>query len=233
MQPRLVFDIETAPTPDQLDAIPEPDVKHGNTKDPNRIATKEACARTAQLTKAALDPHFSRVLAIGMTVRKAPGEEPKSKVLIAGRTAPPDYEETVVLAAFWEIVAKYDRYATFYGSGFDIPFLMRRSLLLRVAPRLIDIGKYTTINPESEHLDVFRLLQQWEPGNGQSNPLQIKHDLSFYAKTICGLECPYDVDKSKLGELHAAGDFETITQLVAWDAATTLALVERVSGHYV
>jgi len=229
---RIALDIETAPTPEQLALIPQPEVKTGNLKDPAKIKEKEDGARAEQLSKAALDPHFSRILAVALAHPERAGF-PISRVIIRDRTgnaADQDAAERDLLCQVWQVLgASADQIVTFNGAGFDIPYLMRRSLLLGVRPVRIEIDRHVVCDPASSHLDVFQLLQRWEVGNGfVGNPLSISHTLQFYAAVILGKKPPYDVDKSALADLPDA----TITELALWDAQTTLELAEVVAAHY-
>ena len=71
---RLAFDIETMADPEMVKNIPEPEVAVGNLKDPVKIEAKRKQARADQIGKAALDPHFSRVLCITIAGRDGRGQ---------------------------------------------------------------------------------------------------------------------------------------------------------------
>lgn len=226
---RLALDIETDPIPEMMLDLPAPEVATGNIKDPAKIAEKLAEAKRRQIARMALDPHFGRVLAWAVvgeanihteTMIRLPGQEP-------------DAAERALLLRVWELLSKAEQLYTFNGAGFDLPFLMRRSLLLGVPPYRIEVDKYRVRNFAGAHVDLYQLLQAWEVGNGQGNPLGYARDQAFYAQAILGSPPPYgDIDKNKLGELYAAGELETIHQLVTWDATTTWQLAQRLRAVY-
>jgi len=222
---RLAIDIETMPDPDKVAGMPEPEVLTGNLKDPANIAEKVAEARRKQIDKAALDPHFARVLAIGTAVRN--GDRVDADVGILQRGEVLDVAERRLLISFWDRVRAHEagRFATFYGSRFDIPFLYRRSLLLGVRPARIDCHPYRVAEADAEQLDVREALLANECGD--CHP----HTLQWYAAAILGDACPYDVDKSKLAELWQAGDDETIKLLCGWDVFETLRLAEVIHQY--
>ncbi len=222
---RLAIDIETMPAPEKVASMPEPEVLTGNLKDPAKIAEKAAEARRKQVEKAALDPHFARVLAIGTAVRN--GEQIIADVDILQRDGDLDVAERRLLVSFWDRVRSHEgnRFATFYGSRFDIPFLYRRSLLLGVRPARIDCHPYRVAEVDAEHLDVREALIASECGECHPRTLQ------WYAAAVLGEVCPYDVDKTKLAEIWQAGHDEQIKTLCGWDVATTLRLAEVIHAY--
>lgn len=224
---RLAIDIETMPDPEAVARMPEPEVKLGNLKDPAKIAEKVAEAKAAAIEKAALDPHFARVLAIGTAVRD--GERINADVAVLDREFMLDQAERYLLARFWDRVRSHpdNRFATFYGSRFDIPFLYRRSLLLGVRPARIDCHPYRVAEADAEHLDVREALIASECGECHPRTLQ------WYAAAVLGEVCPYNEDKTKLAEIWQAGNDEQIKTLCGWDVATTLRLAEVIHQYAV
>jgi hypothetical protein len=213
------------PDPEKVASMPEPEVLTGNLKDPAKIAEKVAEAKRKQIDKAALDPHFARVLAIGTAVRD--GDKIAADVDILQRGEVLDVAERRLLVSFWDRVRSRpdNRFATFYGSRFDIPFLYRRSLLLGVRPARIDCHPYRVAEADAEHLDVQQWLGQSECGD--CHP----HTLQWYAAAILGDACPYEVDKTKLADIWQAGDDETIKLLCGWDVFETLRLAELIHQY--
>jgi predicted PolB exonuclease-like 3'-5' exonuclease len=229
---RLALDIETDAMPERIPELPEPEVAIGNLKDPDKIKEKIATAKRNQIARMALDPHFARVLAWAVVIKDEGHELGMSAhVRIPGPDQPT--AERNALNALWGHLSGAEQLYTFNGAAFDLPFLYRRSLLLGVRPCAIEIDKYKVRNFAGSHVDLYQLLQHWEVGNGRDNPLGYAHNQAFYAKAILGITPPYpDLDKSRLGDLYADGDLDTIHQLVTWDAAATWKLAERLHAVY-
>ncbi len=215
----IALNIETAAIPELALELPEPEVRCGNTKDPAKIAEKTAEVRRQQITRMALDPHFGRVVATGVSFD------------ISSRTYL-NTDERAILIGLWTDVAAADQVYTFNGAAFDFPFLYRRSLLLGVRPAAIDIDKYHVRTFAAKHVDLYQLLQTWEVGNGLGNGLY-PHTLAFYAKAILGKDFPYaDIEQGNLAQLVATGNTDPIRQLCAWNTETTYQLAQRLRAVY-
>ena len=120
-------------------------------------------------------------------------------------------------------------YATFNGAAFDIPFMVRRSMLLGVDVVKLPCGKYQTADCKAEHLDVYNLL-----ANGDSNPLRLPRTLAYFAKSLLNRACPHDVDHATLGQLFASGPEgrQIVAEICEWDAVSTLLLAELCERYY-
>lgn len=233
MLPRLAFDIETEPDPDAVSSMPAPEVATGNLKDPAKIAEKVADARARQLSRAALHPHYGRILAIGTARRD--GDRIVTNVALRDDTRGQDSGETALLNFFWQEVFSAKWIASFNGCGFDVPFLKRRSVLLDVPTCSIEIDRYRVLDPlHANHLDVRFCLDRWEIGNGQGDPLSLSHDLDYYAGALLGETAPHlDVDKSNLGVLSKTEPGrQVIRELCGWDVSVTLRLAEIAARFY-
>ncbi len=141
----IVFDIETAALPEaELAALVPPfdpaEVKTGNLKDPEKVAAKiaecEANHRRDFFDKAALDPLTGRVVAIGVMLFDARGEDGPAfakggRFVIIGHD-----DEARTLREFWEATrgesGRMNPMVGFNIFGFDLPFLFRRSWKHRV-----------------------------------------------------------------------------------------------------
>ncbi|NLE57645.1 MAG: hypothetical protein GX616_04745 [Planctomycetes bacterium] len=225
---RIAVNIETMADPERVAAMPEPEVKLGNVKNPVLIAEKIAEAKARAVEKAALDPHFARVLAIGVAVRG--GDRINADVDILQRGEDPDVAERRLLVSFWDRIRSHEdnRFASFNGSRFDFPFLLRRSLLLGVRPVRIDCHPYRVAEPDAEHLDVREALMQSECGDCHPCSLQ------YYAAAILGSDRPEQInrlDQSKLYDVWQAGDDETIKFLCGWNVHETLRLAETIHSY--
>lgn len=230
MMRRLAIDIETAPIPELLDQIPMPDVACGNLKDPIKIREKCDQARADQVTKAALDPHYGRIISIAIAWR-----EPDKSLRSHALTVADDTLEEHALRWAWDRCCEAGCLVTFNGAAFDIPFMLRRSLIIGVRPVRVPCGKYDILSAQAEggHLDVCACLHQWEVGQGFGNPLGYKRNLAFYAKVLLGRDDPHpDIDHAELGRLMDAGKVGLVDEINRWDAETTLLLAEKIATVY-
>jgi len=134
----ILFDIETGARPQtELDAIRPEFEAPRNLKDPAKIAAAIEEKQDEWLAKAALCASTGRVVAIGVCTL------PSNVTSIIGTENPAD--EARVIADFWHIVRKNPRarLVGFNSNSFDLPFLLRRSLLLGVPfPADIRDGRY-------------------------------------------------------------------------------------------
>ncbi len=142
-KPRLIVDIETGPVADSLLSmiIPpfdERDVKHGNLKDPVKIAEKIDEARASHFTEykrnAALNAMTGHVLAIGMAING------NTQILIE--------DERLMLQKVWDAI-EHGTMETgcdvvgWYIKGFDLVFLSRRSYHYKIKPPIwLRDGRY-------------------------------------------------------------------------------------------
>lgn len=149
----IVFDIETAPLPEEqiiplIPAFDESEVKVGNIKDPALIAEKIEKAKQKHradfIEKSALHSDTGRVIAIGY--KTAEGYEIHSSKPISG--------EKGLIENFWKVfqsASSGEAHDDMIGHNimdFDLPFLVQRSwaLGIQIPPRLIipSRGKYIT-----------------------------------------------------------------------------------------
>jgi len=235
----LAFDIETAIDPHA--ALPEATIKPGNTKDPGKLAIKQDEANEALIRKAALDPHFSRVVAIGYLLKPDSDDDTEQHYVDVINT-PDDYlfgldgdaadhkedldkRELALIIDLWATITRTidtdRRFATFNGTGFDLKFLYRRSLILGlpVPERVMD---------RTYHVDALLALTESEPGTGRGimfqAPTPTPRNLRFYSATLLNPD-PHaglvDIDKSQ--NATAIGIPERRQELVDDTNAATLA----------
>jgi len=129
----LIFDIETKSNEHFVDLLPEPELKKvpSNYKDLSKIAAFEQAAKEEQKQKALeqvnrmpLDVDFARICCIGMA-----GDYSNKNIFLCHN----EDEERDVLKRFWEVAYK----KTLIGYNichFDLPIIIRRSLILGVKP---------------------------------------------------------------------------------------------------
>jgi hypothetical protein len=167
MKRPVVLDIETIPQLASLDVpFDESSVKvPANYKDPIKIAAYIDSARRAwpeRLAKdASVDPFLGRVLCTGW------GYRPEDIQVDYALT---EADEKQILEATWQRLADNDgRVAGWNSRGFDLRFLMIRSMALRVQPTLppsimVDwLAKYRSIY----HTDAKLLLMDGDAFNAR------------------------------------------------------------------
>jgi DNA polymerase elongation subunit (family B) len=224
--PRLAFDIETGANRDREADLPDPEVAIGNLKDPEKIAAKQGEAKTNQVAKMALDPHFSRILCASVAMR-IDGDIVAQTMFRDRANEDTDAAERQVIEWLHEHVATTrGRVLTYNGAGFDVPYINRRCMILNMPPIRIEANKYRVRTAADDHLDLFQALTEDGPATICSRSLK------FFVREFLHVECPYgDPDKGELGRLFDAGQLELIEQICSWDAAALLALGEHVEKY--
>lgn len=209
--PRLFFDIETKANSQALHFMQEPSAP-SNYKDPVKIAAYIEEKKAEQVDKAALDPDFGSIVAIGYRSVEGIGKSGETKVLVAETLE----QEREIIQEFWKI---YDEHHGFSGGyniiGFDFPYLLRRSMDLNVVvPTLPNLSRYNNYMS----LDLMQILY------GGSGFKSLKFVVDRY-----GIDNPLpDLDGSKVSDM----DTETLKAYCANDVDMTVALYELMHGVY-
>lgn len=237
MNARLFFDIETRASPAALARLPEPEAP-ANYKDPAKIAAYVAEKKAQIAAQAALDPDTGFVSSLAFSFGEGadthvhilvphPGDAECAReaddlnghlaVYLYGDEPERDQMERALLEAFWAAFTEADGYCCGYHLiGFDLPFLLRRSMTLNVKSPIVlpRLSKYQT-DPVR---DLYGLLYNWQPGKG----------LKAVAK-LYGL--PNPLPDLNGGDV-AALDWKTEAAYVANDVALVMALYQRMDGYY-
>ena len=146
----IAFDIETMPNSAMIARLPEPEVKTGNLKDPAKIEEKIESARIEQVAKMALSPLYGRVCAfVGM--------EDSNTFYHDCIKADSDDEEVNVLETAFKIIGG-KRTITYNGTGFDLPFIYRRAVVLGVDIRQFGaptLAEMTARYNNKHHVDLM------------------------------------------------------------------------------
>ncbi|PKN83356.1 MAG: hypothetical protein CVU46_17200 [Chloroflexi bacterium HGW-Chloroflexi-8] len=200
---RLIFDIETIANLDTLRYAPEPEAP-GNLKDPEKIAKAIEEKRQDQIDRAALDPDYGEIVTIGFST------SPKGEIQVLHG------DEKLMLEKFWNVFDDCSGRCVGYNIlGFDLPYLLRRSMAVGVRPIILPIlAKYRT-DPVT---DLMGILYNWNPAKS------LKQVAKIYQLPI---ECP-EVDGSKVGSLP----LEEIIKYQISDVKLTISLWERMNGIY-
>ncbi|MBX3462032.1 MAG: ribonuclease H-like domain-containing protein [Planctomycetes bacterium] len=211
----LVFDIETVPAFDRRELPP---------------TVAEALADNAQRKEMepqavmGMSPFFGKVVSLAIGDGDAePGEDDVTVLAV-----PPDgveladcprwlrpMGEAALLRSFWALASRAETVVTFNGRGFDVPFLVARSLIHGIPARVDLMSQRFGLQP---HLDLFELLTQ--RGRGPS-----KLDVVCWA---LGIESPKEVmDGSMVAPAYERGEIVRIAEYNAHDVRATAAVYRR------
>ena len=124
----LAWDLETVPNPEMVKHLPDPKPR-GNLKDPEKIAADIAEKHQKQIGGMALNGNTALIVAAGFSARMKGGELWSEVLIYDERTGEKDF-----LCALWDVLSAAKRYITFNGVEYDVPVLLRRSLVREVIP---------------------------------------------------------------------------------------------------
>jgi predicted PolB exonuclease-like 3'-5' exonuclease len=125
--------------------------------------------------------------------------------------------EADLLRAFWALAGNASCVVSYNGRGFDVPFLVGRSLIHEVPVRVDLQGSPYAMRP---HCDLFYALG----GRGGRGPSSL--DVVCWA---LGLSSPKeDMDGSMVATFYAKGEVARIAQYNAGDVRATTAVYQRV-----
>ena len=184
----LVIDIETVPLEIKDDVVKEYLMD-------KQISKEMRC----------FNPLYSRIICIGL--------KPKDKDIIILN----EDDERKLLEEFWDTAKDYNLFVTHNGYGFDIPFLIIRSVINQVKSKVnININKFSMIN--SNHFDTMLFFSQ----NIFTNPR-----LDIVAKTLginigdnrfTGAEVERLYKEGKMDDIvrHCKEDVELTEKIYLW-----------------
>jgi 3'-5' exonuclease len=128
--------------------------------------------------------------------------------------------EKEMLVKFWEVVEKYDTFVTFNGRGFDVPFLMIRSMIHGVRPsKNLMSNRYLNYQPGfARHVDLLDQLSFY-------GALRRKGSLHLWCHAL-GIESPKSqgVDGDDVKQLFETGKAKQIALYNARDLVATAEL---------
>lgn len=125
--------------------------------------------------------------------------------------------EVAFLAEFWSAIARFHRFVTFNGRGFDGPFLMLRSAALGIPVTKNLVGYRYALRPHTDLLDVISFF-------GASR----KWNLDFACKAF-GIESPKEqgMDGYSVGPFYRAGRLREIALYCRRDVEATALLYQK------
>ncbi len=141
--------------------------------------------------------------------------------MVVGDFTHKERNEAVMLAEFWEGARHYDTFVTFNGRGFDVPFLVHRSVALGVAPsRNLLEGRYPSQQRTCRHID----LQDEQTFYGA---MTRRPSLHLFCRAY-GIDSPKgEVSGDEVADLYKQGQYQTIAEYNQRDVLATTALYQR------
>jgi predicted PolB exonuclease-like 3'-5' exonuclease len=211
----LVFDIETVPAFDRRELPPT--VAEALSDNATRKEMEPAAVM-------GMSPFFGKVISLALGDGDAePGDDDVTVLAVppAGVTIPDcpawlrPMTEPDLLRAFWALASRAETVVSFNGRGFDIPFLVTRSLIHGIPARVDLMSQRFSLRP---HLDLFELVTQ--RGRGPS-----KLDVVCWA---LGIASPKEVmDGSMVAPAYERGEIVEIAKYNAHDVRATSELYRR------
>lgn len=129
--------------------------------------------------------------------------------------------EREMLEDFWEGAGSYDTFVTFNGRGFDMPFLLHRSVAHNIKPTVDLLGKrYLSSQKSPYHVDLQDELTFY-------GAMWRKPSLHLFCRAY-GIESPKgEVGGDDVAELFREKKFRDIARYNARDVIATTELYER------
>jgi len=195
---KLFFDLETIPAPKELRqaSIDSERKKYRN---------KEIAEDDEQLYRqSALSGDFGRIVCIGYAI------DDETAQIISG-------QEVDILNKWWEISRRATKFIGHNIIEFDIPFLYKRSVVLKTRPsQLIPVKKFQTEN-------IYDTSKEWSRWDNYSN-------ISLHHLSIAlGLPSSKEggIDGSQVFDRFLAGEMEEIYQYCKRDVDLTRKIYKR------
>ena len=207
----LFFDIETEMHPNAGEWVdPKPAPK--NYKDPEKIAEYQANSIQERLERAPLDADLGQIRAIGYGKYEWDDEGNPDHVVKIDIGMPEDE----MIKQFWSSFSKHGAKTCGYNTlGFDLPYLMRRSMDLGITlPMFPNLARYRTVPTR----DLMAILYNWGPAKS----------LKWVAKRYGIPNLLPDMDGSKVAEM----DDETLAAYASNDIHMTMELHTKMQGVY-
>lgn len=132
-------------------------------------------------------------------------------------------DEKRILGEFWSMVRSFGTVVTYNGRGFDIPFLMQRSLMRGVTiSRNLMPPRFSAM---AEHMDLAEVLSQFRA----TRP----YGLEAWSQST-GVSSPKEgeVSGAGVGEAFAAGRQKEIVEYCLRDVVATAEIAVSVSRHW-
>lgn len=125
--------------------------------------------------------------------------------------------EKEILENFWQDIKNYDQFITFNGRGFDCPYLMLRSAVLKIRPtKNLMPPRYSA----NIHIDLLEQLTFYGAFR--------KFTLDFYCRSL-GIKSPKieGITGEKINQLFSEGKYLEIARYCLADVQATKELYQR------
>lgn len=212
---KIVFDIETIGQFNSLDEDVQEYILKYDEDEKKKTETKK---------KAALWPFTGQIVALAML----DSESDKGKVYFQAPNQEQDSfsengtdfficSEKEILENFWRDIKKCHQFITFNGRGFDCPYLMLRSAVLKVKPtKNLMPHRYS----DNLHIDLLDQLTFYGAFR--------KFSLDFYCRSF-GIESPKKggISGEKVGQYFEEGKYKEIASYCMADVVATKELYQR------
>jgi DNA polymerase elongation subunit (family B) len=238
MKTYIIYDIETAGLPfEDFDESCQEYLLRG---------AKNEEEQQKKIAEMALAPLTGKIVCLGMRVMQfkdnAWSEERCGAFINAEQLAEQEPEilpsgarmvrcsEEKILEGFWRICSLYSNphFITFNGRGFDAPFIMLRSAVLRIRPPF-NLMQGTRYNYRENHTDLLDELCFMNP---QSTGATRRYNFDFVTKAF-GIPSPKGegIDGSKVGQLYAEGKYQDIAEYCLRDVYATWDLYQTLKNY--
>ena len=173
-----------------------------------------------------LSPWFGQVISLALGDGEVPDGDMQTHALVV---PPPDADvdaipawmrpmsERELLESFWYLASQATRVVTYNGRGFDVPFLVARSLVHGIPVRVDLLGRKA-----QRHLDLLPVV-------GRAGAFRASGPASL--DVVCwalGIESPKgDMDGSMVAPTYARGDIERIADYNVGDVEATARIYRR------
>jgi len=217
MTDKLTFDIETIPMQGTLSETVKDEVSR---KVERELARSPELADDLESVKnkiMATSPYFGEVITIGMhidSVTRGEGTE-----AIVGT-------EKEILERFWSMVKNFrGLYISYNGLGFDVPFIIKRSMYHGIKPSNSDFLN-TRRYIKYPHFDVQQVISDWDRFKAPTLRLACDH---------FGIPSPKEgeVEASQVYPAFLDGKIDEIAKYCERDVVATYELYKKLDGYYV
>jgi 3'-5' exonuclease len=146
----LTLDIETIPQQTKLSEIAEEELQ----KKINRQKESDESPEELKNRVMATSPYFGEIICIGLMKTNDKGQFEKLGLI---------GEEKEILIKFWNIVKNhyYGLYVSYNGLGFDVPFIVKRSMMHKILPTSKDFTD-TRRFQKHPHFDVMNHISDYD-----------------------------------------------------------------------
>lgn len=222
---KLVLDIETVPLASALNA----DYPADDRQPPANYKSDEAIAKwraidvkrweAERVKECSLNPRLGRILCIGLAADEQAGDS----VLLA----PDESDEANILTAFWNIVTQYNGQVVTWNGGWDLQFILLRSMANGVKPTIspyVIRGWFRKYSVEP-HFDCKAVLTNWgAPKAGEG--------LTQWASFL-GIEGKTDgVTGANVYEMYQAKQLDAVVAYCEQDVRATREIYNKIAPYF-